>query len=115
RVVGPKGKPALLRPCRTGTRDRPCDPVTHRRVIVDRRRVSGEVDDDEAGPDDRRPTAGRDASQAPEIRQRRKTAPSRWRARRHTPAPPARQGPRTLNPPHWPPGAAPATKSRRFR
>src|SRR5262245_29867938 len=43
--------------------------VTHSHVIVDRHPVVEQFDDDEAGPDDRQRTAGRDASQASETRE----------------------------------------------
>jgi len=69
-------------------RDRPCDSVTRRRVIVDRRPVAEKLDDDEAGPDDRQRTAGRDASQAPETAECRGTVLSRWRGPRYSAAPP---------------------------
>jgi len=36
-------------------------------VIVDRHPVAEKLGDEEAGDDDRQPTAGRDASQAPEV------------------------------------------------
>jgi hypothetical protein len=60
-----------MRPSQTDRRDRPCDPATRRRVIVDRHRAAEQPDDEEAGRDDRQRTAGRDASEAPELLKRR--------------------------------------------
>jgi len=66
--------------------------VTRRRVIVDRHQVAEKFDDDEGGPDDRRRTAGHDASLVPEPPENRETAPSWRRGPRYNSALPAPAG-----------------------
>jgi hypothetical protein len=47
-LVDAKGEYRHCAPFRSDRRDRPCDPVTRRRVIVDRHRVGGAADDEAA-------------------------------------------------------------------
>jgi len=58
RVVGATGNSPFMLPSRTDRRDRPCNPTTRRRVIVDRHSVAEQADDE-------RP----DAARSPDARQ----------------------------------------------
>jgi hypothetical protein len=55
---------------RTDRRDRPCDPVTRRRVMVYCHPVVEQPDEEQAEFDDHQRTAGRDASQTTELLRR---------------------------------------------